>query len=391
MPYRMLSVELTEIEEIVAGTLATGLHSIGMFFSLLCIARIWPPSRVLKLAYLTSLAASDFYSDVLYTFTQTFASRSLFAAAVFFSLAPTLAYMTATGLFWSFFSKMVPMSIKSAVGVWVIVFCGVKDLKVHGRSLPDGPWLWLVLVECSRILRHTVQQWREDFAVGGDDFLKVLFYFVKFVVMFSLGLLVLSIGLLGCAAMLVITPVVALAALVCGPLIGILWCLVHVNFKLSIFPGATAQFYKFMQHKPPDSASTRSLNLSFFTEIICESLPQFGVLLTNELLLASGQNRNPLDGFIATYTLASSALALLSNFWPFLVWGCRHGSISRALDEVLYVVTDDHAAQVRERNQNRKENVVVAASKIPESKVFAALSAKPKSAADDAPDTVQNI
>ena len=87
MPYRMLSVELTEIEEIVAGTLATGLHSIGMFFSLLCIARIWPPSRVLKLAYLTSLAASDFYSDVLYTFTQVFINRYLFAAAVFFAFA----------------------------------------------------------------------------------------------------------------------------------------------------------------------------------------------------------------------------------------------------------------------------------------------------------------
>ena len=173
------------------------------------------------------------------------------------------------------------------------------------------------------------------------------------------------------------------------PLIGILWCLVHVNFKLSIFPSATARFYKFMQHAPPNSASTRSLNLSFFTEIICESLPQFGVLLTNEILLSSGRNRNPLDGFIATYTLASSALALISNFWPFLIWGCRHGSIGKALDEVLYVVTDDHAAQVKERNQKRREKIVVAASKIPESRVFAALA--PKRAADHTPDTTQNV
>ena len=315
----MLSIELTETEEILASTVAAGLNALVMTFMLVFIARIWPLSRVLKLAYLTSLAASDFYSDVLYTFTQTFANRSLFAAAVFFAVAPTLAYMTVTGLFWSFFSKMIPMSIKSAVGVWIIVFIGVKDLKVREVSLPDGPWVWLVLVECSRIFRHAVQQWREDFAASGDDFLKVLTHFVKFVLTLALGLLVLAIGLLCCAAMIVFTPAVAAGVLVCMPLIGILWCLVHVNFKLSIFPSATRRFYNFMQHAPPDSASTRSLNLSFFTEIICESLPQFCVLLANEILLASNQTRGPLDGIIAIYTLASSALALISNFWPFLV------------------------------------------------------------------------
>ena len=327
---------------------------------------------MLKLAYFTSLAASDFYSDVLYTFPQTFANKYLFASALFFAFAPTLAYMTATGLFRSFFSKMIPTSAKSAVGVWVIVFCGVKDLKIGNRSLPARPWLWLVLVESSRILRHAVQRWRENFAEGGDDFLKVLFYFLKCVLTSAFGLLILAAGLVGCAAILTVVPLVAAGVLICGPLVGIGWCLVHVNFKLSIFPGATARFYKFMQHAPPDPESTRSINLSFFAEIVCESLPQFGILLANELLISSAQPRGQVGGFIATYyyTLASSGLALVSNFWPFLVWGCRHSSVNKALDEVLYVVNDHHAEQVKMRNAERKAAAVQAAHKIPKSQIL---------------------
>ena len=87
LPYRVLSFELTEIAEMIASTLATAVYAVAMTLSLLCIAGVWPLSRVLKLAYFTSLAASDFYSDVLYTFTQTFANRYLFAAALFFAFA----------------------------------------------------------------------------------------------------------------------------------------------------------------------------------------------------------------------------------------------------------------------------------------------------------------
>ena len=31
----------------------------------------------------------------------------------------------------------------------------------------------------------------------------------------------------------------------------VIWCLIDVNFKISIFPDDTANFYEFMQHDPP--------------------------------------------------------------------------------------------------------------------------------------------
>ena len=351
--------------------MAVSLYALGMTFALIFVAGVkplWP--RVLKLTYFTSLAASDFYSDLLYIFTQTFVNRTLFGAALFFAFAPTLAYMTFSGLFLSFFTKMIPKSFKSAVGVWVIVFCGAKDLKFRGRDLPEQSWLWLVLVECTSILRIAVRKWRLDFDEGGDDFLKVLLFFVKFLLTFAFGLFVLLVGLAGCALMLVATPAVAVAVLVFGPLIGMAWCLIHVNFKLSIFPGATAAFYKFMQHEPPDPASTRSVNLSFLAEIVCESLPQFGILLANQSLIAQAQGNGPFEGIIIIFTLGSSALDLLSNFWPYLVWSCRHGSVSKALDEVIHVVTDNHAEKVKQRNAKRKKVILALAGDGPQSKVL---------------------
>ena len=88
---------------------------------------------------------------------------------------------------------------------------------------------------------------------------------------------------------------------------------------------------------------------------------QFGIILSNENLLASGRPEGPFfslqDGFIARFTLISSALSLVSNFWPFLVWICRHGSVNRALDEVIYVVSDEHAAAVKRRGHERRQMV----------------------------------
>ena len=367
----MQVVKLTAATETTITIVAVSLYALGMTFALIFVAGVkplWP--RVLKLTYFTSLAASDFYSDLLYIFTQTFVNRTLFGAALFFAFAPTLAYMTFSGLFLSFFTKMIPKSFKSAVVMWVIVFCGAKDLKFRGRDLPEQSWLWLVLVECTSILRIAVRKWRLDFDEGGDDFLKVLLFFVKFLLTFAFGLFVLLVGLAGCALMLVATPAVAVAVLVFGPLIGMAWCLIHVNFKLSIFPGATAAFYKFMQHEPPDPASTRSVNLSFLAEIVCESLPQFGILLANQSLIAQAQGNGPFEGIIIIFTLGSSALDLLSNFWPYLVWSCRHGSVSKALDEVIHVVTDNHAEKVKQRNAKRKKVILALAGDGPQSKVL---------------------
>ena len=94
----MQPVELTEAEQIAAAIVASSLYALVMMFSLVFIAEIQPFSRVLKLTYFTSLAAIDFYSDLLYIFTQTFANPFLFVAAIFIAFAPTIVYMTATAV-----------------------------------------------------------------------------------------------------------------------------------------------------------------------------------------------------------------------------------------------------------------------------------------------------
>ena len=45
------------------------------------------------------------------------------------------------------------------------------------------------------------------------------------------------------------------------------------------------------------------MNLSFFTEIVCESLPQFVILLANEALLSSGGARGTFEGTVVVFTL----------------------------------------------------------------------------------------
>ena len=364
LPFRLQPINLSEVAEMVTVLLVVSLYAVSMAIALHFIVGVRPLSRVLKLTYFTSLAASDFYSDLLYIVTQTFAHPGLFAASVFFAFAPTLTYLTATGLFRSFFTKMVPACATAAAGVFLSVF---YDESLSEDFLPE--WvlekadshqglLWTLLVECTRILHNGIQTWREDFRVGGDKLERVvLFYLPKLLLTLLLGLVALLGGLVACAALILGTLVGALAVLVLGPLLGILWCLIHVNFKLSIFPSRTVALYRFMQHEPPDPASTLSMNLSFFSEIVCESLPQFAILLANEMLLASGRSRGLFDGFIAMYTLVSSGLSLVSNLWPFLFWSCQHFSVTRALDEVIYVVTEDHAAKVRSRDETRRDEL----------------------------------
>ena len=121
-PFRLQPKDLSEVAETVTVLVVVSLYAVSMAIALHFIVGVRPLSRVLKLTYFTSLAASDFYSDLLYIVTQTFAHPGLFAAAVFFAFAPTFAYLTATGLFRSFFTEMVPTCIGLAVGVFVIVF-----------------------------------------------------------------------------------------------------------------------------------------------------------------------------------------------------------------------------------------------------------------------------
>ena len=155
-PFRVQPDAMSESQEIAFIVSAVGLYAISMMGALVCFSGL-PITRAISLTYFTSLAASDFYSDLIYIFTQTFMHPTLFAFAIVVTFAPTLAYLTFTGLFHSLFTKMIPACLKASAGAWVVVFYGASGLKICDIELPDQAWLWLVLKEWlqSMIARKT--------------------------------------------------------------------------------------------------------------------------------------------------------------------------------------------------------------------------------------------
>ena len=268
------------------------------------------------------------WSDLVYIFTQPFAYPAMFGFAIIFTFAPTLVYLTASGLFQSFFTKVFPQCVTYSKDVWTLVLYGhASSVRLSRLARQDKqPWLSVAVGQCRRGLR-------ED----GDSLLKVVWHIINMLM-----------GVLGCAAMAVGTPVIAAAILVLGPTAAVLACLIHVNLKLSLFPAATRALYALMLHeRPPDAQTTRSINLAFLAEIACESAPQFLLLVANEVLLSS--SRPP--SLVVVSTLVSSGLALASNAWPFIFWSFRLGSIRHALHEVIYVITNEHLAIVNRRKE----------------------------------------
>ena len=163
------------------------------------------------------------------------------------------------------------------------------------------------------------------------------------------SVLTLAIGAGLCTVVLVGGPAIAVGGSILLPLIGMLWCLIHVNFKLAVFPSAVKWLYKFTGHPHvPEVNSPRSINISFLAEMLVESIPQFLLTLTNELLLNRGLNQST-DGLIVAYTLLSSLLAIMSVAYGFVVWGLRLRSFDMVLSEVFFQVTEEHNQHVLRR------------------------------------------
>ena len=355
---------------------------------------LWRKSTWLLL-YHTTLAGNDFLSDCFYVLTQTFANRYMFAISALFTFAPTLVYLTFSGLFYTLFTFLIPTSFWSAVAILQAVFWGfageeaggamgdaepppiekqnsaLEEARRHkisclssssaaGKAPRTPSYILSIMCEASAIFRFAIQQVRHDLKLDkGRLFssptfegflfttLKVVLWFVpKFILLLLLGCAVLVSGMVLCAVLAVSAPAVALFACVAGPAIGIVWCIFHINFRLALFPSATAALYNYMHHTPPERASARSMNMSFLAEVFFESIPQFAAILANELLLNNGRYE---PSAIGVYQLTSSCLSVLSNVWPFLFWRIRLGSWHHALDEVIYPVLDEHREIVKRR------------------------------------------
>ena len=286
--FSFLTSELTVQAEIMAITLTVGIYIIVEVVALKVLMD-FPLLRLtsMYLIYQTVLAGNDFLSDVVYTLTQDFAHVALFAASIIFTFLPTVMYLSISGLFSTFFRVLLPECFSGGLFVLVAVFYGgeaSQELLGTDKSL-----LMIVFKEAFEIIRFAFKNLKHDLRYDSkrrlcvDDslvgfvltFLKVVLLIVpKFLLLTLGGLIFLVLGVGVGLALVVLGPTVALLVMILGPLIGILWCTVHINFKLSLFPGATSRLYKFMQHEPPATASTRSTNLSFMSEIFFESVPQ---------------------------------------------------------------------------------------------------------------------
>ena len=365
--YNLFSAQLTLTEEAIGIGSVVATYLIFEVLALKFLIKVPILRRTsLYLVYVTVLSGNDFLSDVFYTFTQDFAHPALFGASVFFTFLPTVVYLTMSGLFRSLFGNLVPASVAFAISVVTSVF----------YSYDDGPPMTkLVLSESFHIARRGFKYvtkalhlkkgrlYKNNTLEGfmGTTLWVLLWVLPKFLLYEILGAAVCAGGIAICLLLAVGAPIVGVLVIILAPLLGIFWCIVHINFKLSIFPSATDMLYTYMQHDLPEPGSTRSLNLSFLTEIFFESVPELLLLVANEILLNSGTYQPNLAG---VYQVASSLLAILSNVFPFLMWRIRLGSWNRAIEDVLYPVTQEQADLCARRAKHMERDELTQAEMI---------------------------
>jgi hypothetical protein len=394
-------MQLTESVEQALALSFTTMYAFCMVCVLRLCVQLRDPRRLLHLTYVTSIASTDFFSDLLYVTTQTFATPLLFGAACFFALAPTIVYLAVTGTLRSFFVSMIPSCLSFSLYGMKIVFIRIsaedeprphssksslalilyksgivirQALKFCGMSTDGGPHP-LLLVQIARMsggmIRSAWDQLKVDFKCSASDgymcsegsILELVFIILKvallYVPRFTLALLIavgsLILGFGACLLLITGTPMFSAAIFAVGLILGSLWCLVHVNFKLSVFASATKKLHSFMLHDPPDDETimdtrwTRLLNLSFLAEIVFEDCPQLCIVCLNERWLSPGRDRN--DKVIVWYSIGSSVLNITSNLYLFLFWSIKFCSINMAIDEVIYPVSDEQREHIRRRRR----------------------------------------
>jgi hypothetical protein len=363
--FNLFSIQLTASDEVLAIVLAI---SVFLFFEVFAL-KVFMDIPLFRwtsvyLVYLTVLAANDFLSDVFYAFTQDFANTTLSITCIFFTFLPTFMYLTLSGLFYKLLTALLPNCVYASLEVILRVFVGVGDGN-EGEDCfgPIGePLLFTVLKESAQTVAYALDQLKRDLHLGKghgrlcksptvEGFmlttLKVILWIVpKFICLSVVGLVILAGGLALCLLLVVGVPAAAVMIAILVPLFGILWCTFHINFKFGLFPSATRRLYEYMQCEPPPKESPRSMNLSFVSEIFFESIPQLGLLMTNEFLMSGGLYQ---PGITSTYQVASSALSILTNLFPFLFWRLRLGKWDLALDEVVYPVLEEHRELLKRR------------------------------------------
>ena len=339
-------------------------------------ARLMAPFKkqfVMQLVLYATIAAFDFTFDVSYVLTQPFAHASLLYVSAALCITPSIFFLIRSGM---------------AV-VWLEFTFGTLAKRMCDQAGSYSRWLCkhnkeIMLQSCRRIAEVSSKAWeansqmyewnfrKENFRRKLDNPLTGIWVFMRTLGLLIVGsvptalivlLLVATISMVifcGVLSTLIITitvlvmiPVSLVWIGIGWPLVILVWCVVHINFKLSLLPMPTYWLYKCMhaEHMYPRRMESipggyprerhRQINLSFISELLGESLPQFFLVQINEYFVNYSQGKPPTN--IGLACAVGSAVAIISLSWGHLYWWCRVGSFDASLSVILLPLSEEDA------------------------------------------------
>ena len=339
------------------------------------------------LVYHAVVAAFDFTFDIAYVLTQDFALfvwepfnvPLLWLLSLVLCILPSLIFFCYSGMLqaWGKYAKGLiedefnllfkfsrgiydtnvaaakrNSGIVSSLFSWGVATAkaGMEYDNEQKRNQCEGPWDFGFICVRKVLIFASI--------LAGGAVFAVFFLFV-------LATFILSCIICGIIVWLVFTfvlcPAYFLLVVVVWPTGGLLWCVIHINFKLSILPGATVRLYKFMRADSKEHPVTAyehgrdprfvhfHINLSFLSEVAGESAPQLVVCVLNEMLLAARKNRQYSPSSLGWAQLVGSVFAILTNVWPHVYWRYKFGACFGAYGSLKTIILplDQQQADIR--------------------------------------------
>ncbi len=345
---------------------------------------------VLVNVYHAVVAAFDFVFDLAYVLTQDFAMLGsweplsvpiLWLLSVLFCVLPSALFLYSSGMMrawakyaWkliieevknmqSFSLQLYQVNLQAAIHIVDIVIKlfgkGVGCVKKvcewnfdNKRNQGEDPWTACEIVCRTALVLAGV-------AAGGCIFLGY-FVVVSLTLLFSCIVCPIIVWVV---FTIVLCPAYALVVVIVWPTLGLLWCVIHINFKLSLMPSLTVRLYKFMKAESNEHPIAEyeeghvprfvhfHINLSFLSEIAGESVPQLVTCVVNEVTIAAQKRRPYHPSTLGWAQLIGSVFAILTNVWPHGYWRLKYGSCfgdHGSLSTIILPLDEQEAATKKE-------------------------------------------
>jgi len=320
---------------------------------------------MLAMLFYQTLAGFDFSFDVAYVLTETFAAALLFYIAAALCLLPSLFFFLFSGMgrAWiCFVAKLSKDAIKHVRRMpWV---CYRHSKASAGRQFSSLRWLFTTACKQTRKDLTNACKGRNLAEICGFCFnsLGAMGIYVAYLLLWLLAGLpffVLALSLviltaiicpvLGSVVFLCLMAVASLLVVIAWAAVGLLWCIIHINFKLSLVPSFTSALYTFMgadRAEGDDINHHFMINLSFISEIVFESIPQLVVVMVNEALRAKESGVFLFFSNLSSIAWAQaigSSVAIFSNLLPHMWWRMHFGSFSTSLRMIILPLSHEES------------------------------------------------